>query len=398
MPRIRVLTFGLMTAVLASGYGVMFTVLDDFRDDYGIRAEWLGVIVGVGFLSSFVAQIFLAPIADRGYARALVIGGIVLNLIGLLGMAIGETVTVLLIARFIMGIGVGGATPAVRRIVINGDPERLGNNLGLLLAADVAGFAAGPVVSALLVPSFGIPAPFLVIAGVSVLTLPVIVRADVNEAAADAAPQSHFAFDLLRLRPMMAALLMGAALFLMIGTFDALWAIVLDDLDASEFVSNLGIAIFALPLIFLGSYGGRLAQRLGPFRFGPFGLLLGATYMFLYGFMPTGFLMLAVGIVHGICDGLTVSSNAIAVGMVAPPERQASAQGMLGAAQTLTGGITAVLAGVLYGWGGRVLAYTACSIVMVGLAAAAWVLAGPEFRARRGDIALTPVEPAPAIG
>ena len=40
------LTFGLMTAVLASGYGVMFTVLDDFRDDYGIRAEWLGVIVG----------------------------------------------------------------------------------------------------------------------------------------------------------------------------------------------------------------------------------------------------------------------------------------------------------------------------------------------------------------
>jgi MFS family permease len=297
-----------------------------------------------------------------------------------------------------MGIGVGGATPAVRRIVINGDPERLGNNLGLLLAADVAGFAAGPVVSAWLGPSFGIPAPFLVIAGVSVLTLPVIVRADVNEAAADAAPQSHFAFDLLRLRPMMAALLMGAALFLMIGTFDALWAIVLDDLDASEFVSNLGIAIFALPLIFLGSYGGRLAQRVGPFRFGPFGLLLGATYMFLYGFMPTGFLMLAVGIVHGVCDGLTVSSNAIAVGMVAPPERQASAQGMLGAAQTLTGGITAVLAGVLYGWGGRVLAYTTCSVVMIALAAAAWVLAGPEFRARRGDIALATVEPATAIG
>ena len=398
MPRIRVLTFGLMTAVLASGYGVMFTVLDDFRDDYGIRAEWLGVIVGVGFLSSFVSQIVLAPIADRGYARALVIGGVVLNLVGLLGMAIGETVTLLLVARFVMGIGVGGATPAVRRIVINGDPERLGNNLGLLLAADVAGFAAGPVVSALLVPSFGIPAPFLVIAGVSVLTLPVIVRAEVNEAAAGAAPQSHFAFDLLRLRPMMAALLMGAALFLMIGTFDALWAIVLDDLDASEFVSNVGIAIFALPLIFLGSYGGRLAQRVGPFRFGPFGLLLGATYMFLYGFMPSGILMLTVGIVHGICDGLTVSSNAIAVGMVAPPERQASAQGMLGAAQTLTGGITAVLAGVLYGWGGRVLAYTTCSVVMVGLAAAAWVFAGPEFRARRGDIVLAPAEPVRAAG
>jgi MFS family permease len=120
--------------------------------------------------------------------------------------------------------------------------------------------------------------------------------------------------------------------------------------------------------------------------------------MFLYGFMPTGMLMLAVGIVHGVCDGLTVSSNAIAVGMVAPPERQASAQGMLGAAQTLTGGITAVLAGVLYGWGGRALAYTTCTVVMIGLAVGAWVLAGPEFRARRGLIVQVPVEPVTAAG
>ena len=36
---------------------------------------------------------------------------------------------------------------------------------------------------------------------------------------------------LLRERPMVAGLMMGAAVFLMIGTFDALWAIVLDDLD-----------------------------------------------------------------------------------------------------------------------------------------------------------------------
>ena len=55
MPRSRVLTFGLLTALLASGYGVMFTVLDDFRDEYGIEAHWLGVIVGVGFFASFFA-------------------------------------------------------------------------------------------------------------------------------------------------------------------------------------------------------------------------------------------------------------------------------------------------------------------------------------------------------
>ncbi|MEZ5259235.1 MAG: hypothetical protein R2705_20840 [Ilumatobacteraceae bacterium] len=50
------------------------------------------------------------------------------------------------------------AVPAVRRIVILADPAHLGSNLGLLLAADVGGFAMGPVVAALLIGPFGIPA------------------------------------------------------------------------------------------------------------------------------------------------------------------------------------------------------------------------------------------------
>lgn len=397
MSRIQVLTFGLMTAVLASGYGVMFTVLDDFRDDYGIEAYWLGMIVGIGFLSAFVAQVFLAPIADRGHARTMVLVGLLLNVVGLLGMALGETVGVLLIARFVMGVGVGVATPAVRRIVINGDPGNLGTNLGLLLAADVAGFAAGPAVSALLVPEFGIAAPFLTIAALTALTLPVMLRVEVNEAVPARLAESRFAFDLLRSPAMVSALLVGSALFLMIGTFDALWAIVLDDLRASELMANLGITIFALPLIVFGPYGGRLAQRIGPFRLGPFGLVLGAVFMFLYGVMPAAVLMLVVSIVHAVSDSLTVSSNAVAVGMVAPTERQAAAQGMLGAAQTLTGGVTSVLAGVLYSAGGRFLAYTVCAAVMVVMAAGAWVLAGPTYRARRGADAVYRLDPVPAL-
>ena len=395
MSRRPVLTYGLMTAVLASGYGVMFTVLDDFRDEYGIQEYWLGAVVGVGFLASFVSQIALAPIADRGHARALVIWGLAFNVVGLLGMAFGEVVSVLIGARFLMGIGVGMATPAVRRIVINLEPHNLGNNLGLLLACDVAGFAAGPAVSALLVPSFGIPAPFLVIAGATLAALPIVLRTHVAEARG-AAMQNRFAFDLLRSRPLVAGLMLGGALFMMIGTFDALWAIVLDDLGSADWIANVGITFFALPLIFLGSYGGRLAQRVGPFRLGPLGLIVGAGFVLSYGFLPTGGAMLAVGIVHALCDGCTVSSAAVGVGMVAPAERQASAQGMLGAAETLVGGITAVLAGVLYSWGGRELAFTTAAVVMVSLSVGAWFLAGPEVRARRGQSGMAAEQPAGA--
>jgi MFS family permease len=386
-----------MTALLASGYGVMFTVLDDFRDEYGIEASWLGVIVGIGFLSSFVAQLFLAPLADRGHARRLVLLGLLLNVFGLVTMAFGQVLVVLLIGRFVSGIGIGMAVPAVRRIVVNADPANVGNNMGLLMASDVAGFAAGPAISALLVPSLGIPAPFLTIAALIVITAPVAWRVPIVEGEITDAPRGKLAFDLLRSRGIAAGVVMGTALYLMIGTFDALWAIVLDDLDASEFVANVGITIFALPLVVLGPYGGRLAQRVGPFRLGPFGLLVGAVFMFQYGIMPSAWAMLIVATFHALCDGLTASSTGIAVAMAAPPERQASAQGLLGAAETLTGGVTAVLAGVLYDAGGRTLAYSVCSVVMVALATTGWLLAGPELRRRHDVVELPAAEPPVAV-
>lgn len=397
MTRGRVLTFGLMTALLASGYGVMFTVLDDFRDDYGIAEVWLGLIVGTGFLAGFLSQVLIAPLADRGHARRLVLMGLILSATGLTMVAAGRSLLPLLGGRFVMGVGVGMAVPAVRRIVVNADPANLGRNVGLLLAADVTGFAAGPALAAVLL-RFGIATPFLVIAGLTVACLPLVLRVPVAEGAlADPGEGGpRLALDLLHDRGLAAALLMGAATFLMIATFDALWAIVLDDLEASELVANLGITIFALPLIFLGSYGGALAQRIGPFRLGPIGLTLGAGFMLLYGLMPTGLAMLAVGIVHSLSDGLTITSTGVAVGISAPPDRQAGAQGLLGAAETLTGGITAVLAGALYTWGGRTLAYTVCSALMVCLVATSFVLAGPERRALRAPVGDEP-RPDPVL-
>ncbi|MEY2975434.1 MAG: hypothetical protein RIR49_1854 [Actinomycetota bacterium] len=396
MPRARVLTFGLLTAVMASGYGVMFTVLDDFRDEYGITESRLGLIVGIGFISSFLAQVFLAPIADRGHARRLVVIGLGVNVLGLLCLAFGETLSVLMLGRFVSGLGLGMVFPAIRRIVILGDRDRLGQNLGLLLACDVAGFAAGPAVSALLVGPFGLSAPFLLIAAASIGCLPVVLRVRVAET--DESPRARMAFDLLANRAYVAALCMGAAVYIMIGAFDALWAVVLDDIEASEWVANLGITLFVLPLIVLGPIGGRLAQRVGPFRVGPVGLVAAAGFMFLYGLMPSGSWMLAIALVHSVTDGLTVSSTSVAVGMVTPDDRHAGAQGLLGGIQTLLAGVVAVLAGVLYEFLGRVVAYGTAAGIMLALVVAAVVLSG-DTRRRPIEVAsgggAVPVEAEP---
>ena len=63
------------TALGAMSYGVMFTVLDDFRDEFNIAESKLGIIVGIGFLTGFLSQIFFAPLADKGHSKKLVITG-----------------------------------------------------------------------------------------------------------------------------------------------------------------------------------------------------------------------------------------------------------------------------------------------------------------------------------
>ena len=64
--------------------------------------------------------------------------------------------------------------------------------------------------------------------------------------------------------------------------------------------------------------------------------------MFLYGVMPTGGAIFAVAMVHSVFDGLTVSSTGVAVGLTVPADRQAGAQGVLGAAQAMAAGAMAV--------------------------------------------------------
>jgi MFS family permease len=206
----------------------------------------------------------------------------------------------------------------------------------------------------------------------------VLSRIDIPETAHEDRPTERFAFDLLRIPPVAGAVMIGIALFLMIGTFDSLWAIMMDDLEAPTWMANAGVSLFALPMIVLGPLGGRLAQRVGPYKVGAIGMLNGAVFMTLYGILPGPSPMLGVFLLHTINDGLSVTSSGIAMGISAPAERQAGAQGLLGGLQTLTGGIAASLAGWTYDTQGRATAFFVTAIAMLILVAVGLVLAGPQ--------------------
>ena len=360
----------------------MFTMLDDFRNNFGIAESALGFIVGVGFFTSFLGQVSIAPLADRGRAKRLILFGLSLEVIGCIGMALGETFVILFISRIIMGFGAGSALPALRRVIIVADPENFGRNLGRILSFEVAGFASGPIISVVFAEFFGIPGPFVFLATIISLFVFVVSRIAVPETAEENHPTERFAIDLLKNRAITSGILIGVALFFMIGVFDSLWVLMMDDLDAAQWMANFGVSVFVLPLILLGPYGGKFVQRIGPYRAGSFGMILGAIFMAGYGLMPTPALMMVVFLFHSLNDGFFVTGAGIAVGTSAPLERQAGAQGLLGGMETLAGGVAASFAGVAYDHLGRTTTFIGTGAIMLALILASRILAGDNWSVR----------------
>lgn len=354
------------SALGAMSYGVMFTMLDDYRDKYFISESKLGLIVAAGFITGFLANVLIAPFADKGHAKRLVVVGIAMQIIGCLIMAFGGSFITLFLGRFLTGLGGGSTEPAIRRIIILANPTEMGRNLGLSVSAGVGGFALGPMVSAATVDAFGLAAPFLIISTLLLATLLGVSRLSVSEANIEDAPQQRLAFDLLRLRPILGAVIIGLSLYVMIGTFDSLWSIMMEDISAPTWVASVGITIFAVPMLFLAPIGGRLTQTVGPFKASILGLSIGALFMTLYGTIGSPYAMLGVGLMNGIVDGLTITGGSAAIALVSPRERLASAQGLYTGLQTLTGGLAAACAGIAYEHIGR-NTFLVCTLVMFAM-------------------------------
>ena len=82
---------------------------------------------------------------------------------------------------------------------------------------------------------------------------------------------------------------MGVAVFVMIGTFDALWVVMLGDHKELNGL-RMSESLVVLPMIFLAERGGRLAQGIGAFLL--VWAVTGAIHMLMYRLLPSALVML----------------------------------------------------------------------------------------------------------
>ena len=158
-------------------------------------------------------------------------------MVAMLGCALASEFWAWLATRLLLGFGSGAAMPAMRRIVIARNPERMGANLGRLASFDVAGFILGPLVAAALAVPFGVRAPFFFFAGLYLGVFVLATRLDLGAPAAGI--ELRGVLRALLARPAIQATLSAhVAFYMTVGLIEAIWAVLLRDHGADHLVDR----------------------------------------------------------------------------------------------------------------------------------------------------------------
>ncbi|MFN3216885.1 MAG: MFS transporter [Acidimicrobiales bacterium] len=381
----------LLTALGAAGYGAIFTLAAAFRDEFGFSDTGVGLIVSVGFASGFVTQVALSRIADRGHALALIRVGIALLLTSMIVMATGTELWHFVIGRALLGMGSGMIIPGARRVAINLDPERMGANLGMLGSFQLSGFIAGPALAAVLNEFIGLRAPFIAMAALTGAAALLTGRLPADTGARTT--EKRIMTALLRLPRIRAAMCMTTAFFVMVGTWESLWAVMLTDLGSPTWVIGFTLSITSLPMIALGPRAGRLAQERGALKVAAAGLLITVPCMAGYGLFTSVALLVVLSLVQSIGDAFAAPASRVAAAVASPPDQHASAQGLLGATEVLVAGLVALPAAASYQHFGAGPTWAGAAVVMIGFMTAGLII---DHRATRGAAPEGPVTPLPA--
>jgi DHA1 family multidrug resistance protein-like MFS transporter len=375
-----------VAAVTMAGVSSVFVLLAELQHRYDLPTAGLGWIAGSAFLAALATQLTLARYADRGYGTLLLRAGVVAAAAGLLWFAAATELWEFVLARALLGAGVGMIIPPARRAIVLTAGDKQGEQLGVFYAAYIAGFVFGPPVAGALTAVGDVRLPFLVLGILVALTLFSIRDLEMPPAAestdAAGAPSKRVLRRLLAMRKVVAALLVIVSFRYSIGVFEPLWATYLDDLGASTLLITLSLTGFALPMLIIAKRAGRLSDRFGPRVTSVGAALVTAPIMASYGFVSAVPIIMLMALPHGIMEAIQSPGTQAAVADASPHEDAAAAQGLGEAAGSAAAAIGALTAAPLFSWLGSGPTWLIAGLVMASLLTVSALLDPPVIKRR----------------
>ena len=404
----RLLVPSVVTAMvlLSSASFVIFPLIPALQNSLGVSTAEVGYLAAAGFASALVAELLVAPAADRGHARLMAVIGVVMVAASLGLSAISVEGWQLIAGRAVGGFGFGIFVIAASALIVRHDHTRSGELLGRLGAAELAGIAVGPLASGLAL-SFASPGAILAVAAVVVLLalVPVVVgfretarsafRADDPHPATggiaagvlgfdgtDADRSLRFgasaprtSLDLLRSPRIVGIVLLYAAVMVPTGAYDGVWPRFMADIGAGPVLTAASYALFAVPYVLVAGWAGRLADRRGGVSAYWRGMLILLPIVTLYAFVGNPFIATGMGFVESTGQALAFIGAAAAMAHAVDPTRAGSAQGLLRGIGLAAATIAAGVSGLAYEFGGATLLFVGTAVTVLVVAGVGLLLA-----------------------
>lgn len=140
-----------------------------------------GPIFAAGLVGILCGQFIAGPLSDRYGRRKVILGCTFLFAVLTLATAAATSLKMLLLLRFLTGIGLGGATPNIIALTAEFSPQRLrATAITVMFAGFPLGAAIGALISSMIIPAFGWHSVF-VLGGVIPLILLVVLAVRLPE-------------------------------------------------------------------------------------------------------------------------------------------------------------------------------------------------------------------------
>ena len=373
----------LVAGTTMAGVSSVFALLAEIHNEYGIAERNLGWIAGSAFIGALVTQLWLSRYADRGYGGLLMRAGVAASAIGLLWFGLADQLWQFVIARLVLGAGVGMIVPASRRYIIVNAGDDQGRQLGAFYGAYIAGFVFGPPLAGALTVAFNVKTPFIIFGALTAATYASVYRLVIPAAKNLLRRDKRVLRRLIRVREMVAALLVVVSFRYSIGVFEPLWAPHLDNLGASTMVISLSLTGFALPMLIIARWAGSLSDRYSPRITSLLSAFATVPLMASYGWITAVPVLFIAAMPYGIMEAIQSPGSQAAVSDAAPKDDAAAAQGLgeaMGSAASMVGALSAA---PLYSWLGAGPAFLIGAITMMGLLTSSWILDPPSTGRRR---------------
>jgi multidrug resistance protein len=386
------------------GFGIILPLLPFWAEKLGANPLEVGLILTIYAVAQFLFTPLLGSLSDRFGRRPVIIVSLLIEALSFALSALAGSLLMLLLARFIGGIGASNMSSAQAVVADITPPEGRARGMGLIGAAIGMGFVVGPAIGGVLAGQ-GQVVPFWAAMGVALVNallvlafLPETHKQPTAEGGATArSPRRGGVLGGWRrafASPTLARLILVNLLFTLAFTaMEAVFPLFTQQVFHWNATQNgyiftyVGVVI----VIMQGGLVGMLVKRFGEQRVLIGGLALLAIGLLLLPLSQTLAVLLIALAVLSAGDGAVTPTNSALLSFASPAEAQGETLGVAQGAAGLGRVVGPLAAGALFSVGVGVPFAAAGAIVLIALLLALGRFPAPEHT---GSHAVAPTEAA----